>query len=237
MRRPPSESKTDGSGDSGPEAGRSSGGSASAYRRGVRPVIATVLMVVLTVLLASVFAAGWMAFDAGAGEKRDQFEEVLTEKQQTLSGNPWAGNRDALIQPADDRAGATDVTYRVNFTIRPGSDTVGNSLNSVYVEVTSGSPDMFSNTQMSDLDQVVIDENSDGTIDREITSDVDAWQPQNGGSALKIGFTGSAYTADADDSIIVVFEGVDNPNTAGSYDVRAETSGDGNYHYGTIEIT
>jgi hypothetical protein len=111
-------------------------------------------------------------------------------------------------------------------------------INSVYVEVTtSPSPDMFSETEQSDLQKVAVDEGSDGSIDRVITSDVNGWQVQNGGSAVKIELSGSAYTADAGDSIIVVFSDVDNPDDAGTYDLQAQTSGDGNWHYGTITIT
>jgi hypothetical protein len=84
--------------------------------------------------------------------------------------------------------------------------------------------------------KVVIDENSDGSIDQDITSGVDGWNVLNGGTALKIEAVGD-YTASESDSIIVVFDGVDNPQTAGNYDLRAETSGDGNWHYGTITIT
>jgi hypothetical protein len=96
---------------------------------------------------------------------------------------------------------------------------------------------MFSNTEQADLKQVGVDEDSTGSIDKEITADVDGWQVQNGGTALDIGFSGSAYTASEKDSIIVIFEGVDNPTSSGRYNIRAETSGDGNWHYGTIRIT
>ena len=203
------------------------------WTRGVSPVIGVVLMVVLVLLLASVFATGVLRF----GE--DLTEPSLShENDSALSGNPWSGSRGDLVRLSDTRTGATDVTYRVNFTIREGSDTIGNSLNSVYLEVTTTpTPDLFSETGAADLDRVVIDENSTGDIDREITGDVDGWNVENGGAALKIGFSGSAYTPSANDSIVVVFEGAKNPDTAGEYDLRAETSGDGNWHYGTLSIT
>jgi len=188
-------------------------------------------MVFLTLLLASVFAAGVVSFDDNLDEPARQFDDATT-----ASANPWSGSQGDIIRSSDTRAGATDVTYRVNFTIEPGSDTVGNSLNSIYLEVTTGAPDMFSNTDQSDIVKVVIDENSDGSIDQDITSGVDGWNVLNGGTALKIEAVGD-YTASESDSIIVVFDGVDNPQTAGNYDLRAETSGDGNWHYGTITIT
>ncbi len=204
--------------------------------RGISPAVGVILVIALTLLLASTFAAGVQTFSSSL-EEPGQINPT-GNSDETVSGNPWSGSVGDLVRPADNEAGATDVIYRINFTIESDSDTIDNSLNSVYIEVTTGSPepDMFSNTDQSDLDRVVIDNNSDGTTDREITSDVDGWEVQNDGAALKIGFSGSAYTASADDSVIVVFDGVDNPDTAGDYDLRAETSGDGNWHYGTITI-
>lgn len=194
-------------------------------------------MVALTLVLAAVFASGVLIAGEGLGDKRDQFDEAAGRTPvSTATGNPWAGDRGNLIRPASNQAGATDVKYRVNFTIEPDSNTIGNSLNSVYIEVTTGSPSMFVNTAQGDLQRVVVDKSSDGTVDQEITGDVNGWTVENGGTALKVEFTGSAYTPQAGDSIIVEFDGVDNPDTAGSYDLRAQTSGDGNWHTGTISI-
>jgi hypothetical protein len=198
-------------------------------------------MVVLTVLLASVFAAGLAAFGDSIEQSEGQFQETVanaSESVETVSGNPWGGERGDLIQPANDQAGATDVRYRVNFTIRSGSDTIGNSLNSIRLEVPTSTPDMFSNTSESDLERLLIDEESDGSVDRDITDDVSIsdWQISNNGSELKIVFDGSAYTPSANESIVMILDGVDNPNNAGTYDMDAETSGDGNIHDGNITI-
>jgi len=205
----------------------------------VSPVIGVLLMAVLTVLLASLFAAGVGSVvgpvdDSGVP---DESEFPTAADDTTMAANPWAGDRGDLLRPGDPTAGAVDVEYRVNFTVRTGSNTIGNSLNSVYLEVTTDSPDMFSGTAMGDLQRVVVDTDGDGAYERDVTADADGWTVQNGGSALKIGFTGSAYTPDAGDTIVVEFDGVDNPDSAGTYDVRAQTSGDGNWHFGTIEIT
>lgn len=215
--------------------------------RGVSPVIGVVLMVVLTVLLASTFAAGMGVFSDSIEQSERQFQDTTSrepvetsarESVETASGNPWGGDRGNLIRPANDQAGATDVRYRVNFTIKSGSDTIGNSLNSIRIEVPTSTPDMFSSTSESDLERLVIDEGSDGSVDRDITDDVSIsdWQISNSGSQLKIVFDGSAYTPSADESIVMILDGVDNPESAGTYDVDAETSGDGNIHDGEITI-
>lgn len=200
-------------------------------RRAISPVIGVTLMIVLTVILASTIAAGFLTFDAGLEEKTGQFETEVA----TASTNPWTGESGDLVRVSDNRAGATDVRYRINFTIQSGSDTVDNSLNSVKLDVTTGSPDMFSGTGQANLDRIVIDNGSDGTVDRDITSDVNGWTVENGGSTLKIELQG-AYTASANDSVIAVFDGVDNPTSPGTYDLQAQTSGDGNVHSGTITI-
>lgn len=189
------------------------------------------MMIVVTLLLASMFAVGVTTF--GDDLDATNYNETVS----STDGSPWSGTQGDLVRLSTTQAGATNVSVRLNFTIRSGSDTIGNSLNSVYVEVTDGSPDVFSNTELSDLDRVEIDENSDGSIDDEITEDVDGWQVENDGSSLKIGFGGSAYTPGEGDSIIVVFGGAKNPESTGTYDLRAETSGDGNWHYGTVNIT
>lgn len=203
-------------------------------RRGVSPVVGVALMIVVVLLLSATIAAGVFDFGQGLAEREREYDRAAS----TVAGNPWSGDQGDLVRLSNAGAGATDVRYRVNFTIQPGSNTIGNSLNSVYLEVTTGSPDVFSATAQSDLDRVVVDENSDGTVDQEITHDVNGWQVKNGGTALKIGFSGSAYTNPSEgDSIVVVSEGAENPDSPGTYDLRAETSGDGNWHDGTISIT
>lgn len=201
--------------------------------RAVSTVIGVSLMVVLTVLLASVVAANLVTLEGNLERNTAQFEDEVP----TASANPWSGEQGDLVRISDDRAGATDVRYRINFTIRPGSDTIGNSLNSVELDVTTGQPDMFSGTAQANLEEVLIDQGSDGSVDQRIKSDVNGWSVANGGSELKIEFAGSAYSATADDSVVVVFDGVDNPTSPGTYDLEVQTSGDGNTHTGIITIT
>ncbi|MFB6221368.1 MAG: archaellin/type IV pilin N-terminal domain-containing protein [Halolamina sp.] len=209
-------------------------------QRGISPVIGVVLMLLITLLLASVFAAGATLY----GNSLDSQEAMPSGPNSTASAastatdtdGPWVGGSAELFQLSNNDAAATSVSLRVNFTIENGSQTIGNSLNSVYIEVTTGSPDMFSGTSTSDLTTFGIDTDSDGDIDEEISHDIDEWSVQNGGSTLKIGLGGSAYTAQAGDSIIVVFGGVDTPSSAGTYDMKAQTSGDGNWHYGSVTV-
>lgn len=194
-------------------------------------------MVLVTLLLASTFAAGATLY----GDSLDADEAMPPSPETATAGTEsdgnWLGSPGDLFRLSNDEAGASDVAVRVNFTIEEGSSTVGNSLNSVYIEVTTDSPDMFSGTSEDDLTTIGVDTDNDGDIEEDIADDVDEWSVGNDGTALKIGLSGSAYTAQAGHSIIVTFGGVENPASAGTYDLEAQTSGDGNWHYGNVSVS
>ena len=206
------------------------------------PVIGVVLMIVITLLLASVVAAGVTSMgdelDAGSAVPTAVPDEsTVTETVETVATNRWFGSPGDLFRLSNNQAGATDVSMRVNFTIENGSNTIGNSLNSVKMTPNDSSLVMFDGAERSDLERIAVDEDADGVVDREITGDVNGWTVNDGGSTLKIELSGSAYSPDAGDSIVVEFGGVTNPPDAGTYALGAQTSGDGNWQYGTITIT
>ena len=201
------------------------------HRRGLSPVLGVLLMVVITVILASVVSVGVSTSGSNLAEYERQYDDAVT----TLSANPWSGSQGDLIRVSNNRAGATDVKYRVNFSIEAGSPAIGDTLDEVYIEVTTGSPNMFSNTDLADLITVKVDQGNDGSVEQVLTNDADGWQVKNGGTSLQIGFT-TSYHINAASSIIVVFDGVDNPETAGEFELRVETNNAGNWHTGTITI-
>lgn len=200
-------------------------------QRGVSPVVGVLLVLAITLLLASMISYQFSALGTGLDAKRSQYDEAVT----TLSGNPWSGEPGDLVRISNSEAGATDVRYRVNFRIEPGSPAIGSNAKYIALEVTTGSPDMFSNTELSDLYVAGVDEDDDGTIDYSLTTEVNAWEVKDGGTSLKIDLDDTAYTASENDTIIVEFDGVDNPQNPGEYELRAET-GYGNWHEGTITI-
>ncbi len=193
-------------------------------------------MIVITLLLASVVAVGVTSI----GDDLDGDSAVPTavpdtaDVTKTVASNRWLGGSGDLFRLSNDEAGATDVSMRVNFTIEDGSNTIGNSLNSVKITPNDSSLVMFDDAERSDLERIAVDEDGDGVVDREITGDVNGWIVSDGGSTLKIELSGSAYSPDAGDSIVVEFGGVTNPPDAGTYALGAQTSGDGNWQYGTI---
>lgn len=193
------------------------------------PVLGTVLMVAVTIMLASVVSAGVLTMG-------DQLEEPnITPPPATASGNPWVGSLGDLVALSDNTAGAEDVRYRVNFVVAKGSDTDGNSLNSVELRMEDSSLAMFSDTSQSSLAEAKVDTDDDGDYETNISDDLNGWTDSDGGATVKIEF-GGVYTADVDDSIVIVFDGVDNPDAAGTYDLEVQTSGDGNWQSGSITI-
>jgi hypothetical protein len=191
-------------------------------------------MVVLTVLLASTVVAVLTTFPAELDESKSSFDDAA---QETATGNPWAGSLGELVQLSDSEAGATGVRVRINFTIQAGSDTIGNSLNSVKVDVQTGDPNMFGGTSQSDLEKAVVDTDGDGDGEEDVEERLVGWVTSNGGSTVKIEFADPVYTVQESDSVIIVFGNVDNPPSAGDYNVRIQTSGDGNWQNGQITVT
>lgn len=189
------------------------------------------LMLVIVILLASVMAGMFIAFG-------DQLEEpTIRQNDSTSTGlNPW-DDEDALLAPEDPAAGAEDVRYRVVFEIQD-SNMNGDSLNEVKVNVEGVSESMFSGVTRSDIETFEV-EKTDGTV-LDIVSDVEDdsnWALQNGGSELEMTLTGSGYpNPTTGDVITIVFDGVDNPNDPGTYDISVTLNQGEDDQSGTLKI-
>jgi len=147
----------------------------------------------------------------------------------------WIGPQ--LFAPFNKEPGLEDVEYGYHFQIQEGSETIGNSFSSVEIKVETGSPDIFGGTGEEDLVRAGVDKDGDGDLDRNLTEDVDEWNIQDGGSKLKIGFGGSKYTdTEAGDEIVIQIENLSNPDSPGEYDVKSQTSGDGNWQSDTFIV-
>jgi Flp pilus assembly protein TadG len=154
--------------------------------------------------------------------------------QKTVSGNQWSGSIGDLIQLSNNRAGASNVRARVNFTIESGSKVIGDELQSLRITMDTGQS-MFRGTEMSSLRSVKIDTEPDGTTDEDITTDATDWSVERNGNSITVAFD-SEYKPEKGDSIIVVFDDVANPEKAGSYGVRSRANGKGKWHHGEVEI-
>lgn len=200
-------------------------------RRAISSVVGVALMLVIVILLASVMAGMFIAFG-------DQLEEPnIGQNDSTSTGlNPW-DDEDALLAPEDPAAGAEDVRYRVVFEIQD-SNMNGDSLNEVKVNVEGVSESMFSGVTRSDIETFEV-EKTDGTV-LDIVSDVEDdsnWALQNGGSELEMTLTGSGYpNPTTGDVITIVFDGVDNPNDPGTYDISVTLNQGEDDQSGTLKI-
>lgn len=142
-------------------------------------------------------------------------------------------NSEDLIALSDQTAGET-TRMRIQFTIQPDSDTIGNSLGSVALDMDDSSLQLLKGTSWNDVGKAGVDTDGDGAIDLDLSSDQDGWDVTGGGSGVKIQFSGDTYAEpEADDTIIIVFDGVTNP-APGTYSGDIQTSGDGNHQSGTI---
>lgn len=196
---------------------------------------------------------GWTAYgspgvvDIAAGDEvtvtlyDTDSENAVAKRSLTADGTgsvAAASHAGELIWMHDPTAGASGVEMEVRFEIQPGSPTIGNSLNSVEIDIGSGSPDMFTGTDQADVVTLGVDTDGDGTVDDDISGDVDAWTVSDGGSTLKVGLSGAAYTnPQAGEVIVLVVEDVDNPPSPGTYDAEVQTSGDGNWQSGSLNIS
>lgn len=188
-------------------------------------------MLVIVILLASVMAGMFISF----GGQLEEPDFGQNESNST-SLNPW-DDKDALLAPEDPVAGAEDVRYRVIFEIQD-SNMNGDSLNEVTVRVNGVSEGMFSGVTKSDIETFEV-EKTDGTV-LDISGDVEDdsnWSLQEGGSELEMTLTGSGYpNPSTGDEITIIFDGVDNPNDPGTYDISVKLNQGVDDQSGTLEI-
>lgn len=197
-------------------------------RRAIAPVVGVVLMVVLVVALVSVMSAMLLTFG-------DSLQEPELDGS---SGdiNPW-GNSDALLTPEDSTAGAEDVRYRVLFEIQD-TDMEGDSLNEGRITVDGVSESMFTGVSREDIETFEV-EKTDGTVlnIKDDVEDDDNWTVQEGGSEIEMTLSGSGYSnPSTGDIVTIVFDGVDNPNDPGTYDITVVLNQDEDEQSGTLEI-
>lgn len=184
-------------------------------------------MIVIVLLLASMFAG--LVLSLG-----DRLQEP--ELRENGSLNPW-DEGESLLAPENPTAGAENVRYRVLFEIQD-TNVEGDSLNEVRITVDGVSESMFSGVRDEDIETFEV-EKTDGTV-LDISTDVEDesnWSFQEGGSEVEITLTGSGYTnPSTGDVITIIFDGVDNPNDPGTYDVSVTLNQGEDEDSGTLEI-
>jgi len=133
------------------------------------------------------------------------------------------GIQTQLVLPQSGTAGTTD-THDVRFHVDDGSNTAGNSLNQIKIHYEDGSVDA-SNVTTGDVLRVGLDTDDDGEIDVNVSDDLDSVTTSNNGNTLELYFTGN-YDLNEQDRIILDVADLQNPSSAGTYNVSVNVNGD-----------
>lgn len=203
-------------------------------QRAVSPVIGVALLLAIVLLLASVFSVGLYGF--GNELTTSSFDRAVNKKYESSdTGAPYS--YDDNITAVNNGAGETT---RHIVTLNVTGNAVGNSLNEVTIEYTNEQTDVSETAPDDDLSHLLvigIDTDNDGRIDTDAIDDVepDDFETGDDGSKLEIELSGN-YDLNADDTLVIVYEEVENPSAAGTYNVDIDLNGDRVYD-GEISIT
>lgn len=194
--------------------------------RAVSPVIGVVLMVVVTVVLASVFAVNFVSLTDG---EREDAETAVGQVEEGLGDEPEAvdiegvEHRGELVFAHEETPGAT-TTHEVNWDVGTGdgSAEIGNSLNKINVVYTGGTD--VSAVDASDV-LVYLNKDDDAALEANATDDVSGVSTGGGGTSLTITLSGN-YDIEERDTIVVAYDGAQNPASTGSYSTDVTVNGD-----------
>ena len=131
---------------------------------------------------------------------------------------------------------AANATYQVTITVGSQSS----SMNGLEIDLSNANSNV-SDVGTEDVLTAGIDRDDDGsgtTIDESITDDLSGVDTSGGGEILTLTFGGS-YSLYEGDEIVVVFDDVQNPASAGTYDVPLDINpqSSGGEATGTLQIT
>lgn len=181
--------------------------------RGVSPVVGVLLMVVLTILLASSLGFIFsiepderLADDVINGNLNESSDDSLQEE---------------LVVAEDATPGAENVIHTTVVTV---DGAAGTTLDSITVDYPKDEVD-HSTSQHEEIVTIGVDTDDDGDLEETFDEDdVSGVGLNDDDSRLEITFD-TAYTLSTDDRVQVRYEGAENPDNAGEYDVSVELNG------------
>lgn len=174
-------------------------GSSGTDWRAVSPVIGVVLLVVITILLA-----GSMTFVFAFGNDLEG-PDLGTPTDESPSGPLYA---------LDEAAGATGIEHAVLAEANETMD--GKQLSDIKVDYGDDSADPDDVSGFDDITEVGVDTDGDDEIETNLTDDLDGVNT-NDNSRIRVAFD-TTYVLSEGDTVIVQYEGVDNPNSSGEYE-------------------
>jgi hypothetical protein len=176
-------------------------------------------MVVITILLASMFTVGFLDMN--------KFDTInrQSEKIDNLGDRDSGGG---LVWAAPNTAGA-EASHHMNYYIPSDSNTAGNSLNSVTINYDDG-VDLSGVDARSDVTKAGFDTDGDGSIETEVTDDIECCPPDDGvtvsdsGTTVRVEFSGN-YNTPSNATFVIVYDDVTN-GAAGNHSATVTLNGD-----------
>lgn len=189
--------------------------------RAISPVVGAVLMIVLTLLLATTLAVGLSA-DLPASTASDIASGDLGDED-TLQSE--------LVVAEDRTPGGDDV---VHSTVVGVDDAAGQEWTELTVDYPKDPIDLDT-TQHDEILEIGVDTDADGDLDETFdAADVSGVNTNDDDSVLTVTFD-TGYELQDGDRVHLRYEGANNPDAAGEYDVRVRIN-DAGWTDGTLVI-
>lgn len=194
--------------------------------RAISPVVGTVLMVVITILLASTLTFV-VQFDTN-----DEMAEDVAEGDLGTSTEAAESLQSDLVVAENTTPGASDV---VHSTVVEVDEAAGTELDELIVEYPQEEVDL-STSQHEDVLTIGVDTDSDGADEQSFDSDdISGIGTNNDNSRLTVTLD-TGYTLSEGDRVTLRYEGADNPDSAGEYNVTVRLNDPEQTNEGTLVV-
>lgn len=194
--------------------------------RAISPVVGTVLMVVITILLASTLTFV-VQFDTN-----DEIAEDVAEGDLGTATEEGVSLQNDLVVAENTTPGASGV---VHSTVLEVDEAAGTTLDELIVDYPKEEVDL-STTQHEDVLTIGIDTDADGSFERTFDADdVSGVGTNDDDSRLTVTFD-TGYTLSAGDRVTLRYDGADNPESAGEYNVTVTLNDPDQTEDGTLVV-
>lgn len=194
--------------------------------RAISPVVGTILMVVITILLA-----GTLTFVVQFDTNDEMADDVVEGDLDTATpaGDDLQGD---LVVAENATPGASDV---VHSTVVEVDEAAGTTLEELIVEYPKEEVDL-STTQHDEIITIGVDTDRDGAFEQSFDADdVSGIGTNDDNSRLSLTLD-TSYTLSEGDRLTVRYEGGDNPDSAGEYNVTVTLNDPAQTEEGTLVV-